>query len=127
MQTAGVINLFDDFNEEFSLLDPQFLQDVANMKEKNIASELLGKLLQDKIHQYKRNNLVKACLFSEKMEEIMNRWRNLQISNAEVIEELLKLANQIQEDSKEADNLGLSEEEKACYDALTKPEAVRDF
>ncbi len=127
VQTLGVINLFDDFSEEFSLLDPQFLQDVANMKEKNIASELLKKLLQDKIHQYKRSNLVKSTLFSKKMEEIMNRWRNMQITNAEVIEELLKLANEIQKDSKEANSLGLSEEEKAFYDALTKPKAVRDF
>lgn len=127
VQTSGVINLFDDFSEEFSLLDPLFLQDVARMKEKNIASELLRKLLQDKIHQYKRNNVVKAGLFSEKMEEIMNRWRNLQITNAEVIEELLKLADEIQADSKEANDLGLTEEEKAFYDALTKPEAVRDF
>lgn len=127
VQCSGVINLFGDMDTEFSLLNPSFLMDVAKMKEKNIASELLKKLLQDKIHEYKRSSIVKSRVFSEKMEEIMNQWRNLQISNAEVIEELLKLAGEINEDLKEGDKLGLTQDEKAFYDALTKPKAVKDF
>ena len=57
----------------------------------------------------------------------MNRWRNMQITNAEVIEELLKIAKEIKEAASEANSLGLTDEEMAFYDALTKPQAVKDF
>lgn len=127
VKSDGVINLFNGMTTEFSLMDPAFMKEVAALKEKNIASELLRKLLQDKIRMYKRTNLVQSMQFSEKMEEILNRWRNALISNAEVIEELIKLAHQIQEAEKEGDVLGLTYEEKAFYDALTKPQAVKDF
>lgn len=123
----GVINIFDGINTEFSIFDEKFLKEIRELKEKNIASELLRKLLQDKVHEYKRTNLVKSKAFSEKMEEIMNKWRNMQITNAEVIEELLEIANRIKAEVEQANSLGLTEEEMAFYDALTKPRAVRDF
>ena len=127
VSSNGVINVFENINTEFSLFDEKFLKEVSELKEKNIASELLRRLLQDKVHDYKRTNLVQAKAFSEKMEDIMNRWRNMQITNAEVIEELLKIAEEIKSESQKASDLGLSEEEMAFYDALTKPQAVRDF
>lgn len=123
----GVINVFDSIDTEFSIFDEKFLKEVSELKEKNIASTLLKRLLQDKVHDYKRTNLVKAQVFSEKMEDIMNRWRNMQITNAEVIEELLRIAEEIKEESEKANSLGLTDEEMAFYDALTKPQAVRDF
>ena len=123
----GVINVFESIDTEFSIFDEKFLKEVSQLKEKNIASELLRRLLQDKVHDYKRTNLVQAKVFSEKMEDIMNRWRNMQITNAEVIEELLKIAEEIKEEATKANELGLSEEEMAFYDALTKPQAVKDF
>lgn len=123
----GVINVFDNIDAEFSIFDEKFLKEVSELKEKNIASELLRRLLQDKVHDYKKTNLVQAKVFSEKMEDIMNRWRNMQITNAEVIEELLQIANAIKDEALKANSLGLSEEEMAFYDALTKPQAVKDF
>ena len=112
---------------DFSLLDEKFLKEVYAMKQKNLASELLKKLLADKIRDYKRTNVVKAKAFSEKMEEILNKWRNMQITNAEVMEQLLLLAGEIKKDILAGNELGLTEEEKAFYDALTKPQAIKDF
>lgn len=123
----GVINVFGDVETEFSIFDDKFLKEISQLKERNIASELLRKLLQDKVHEYKKTNFVKAQKFSEKMEEIMNKWRNMQITNAEVIEELLTIANEIKNETNKANELGLTEEEMAFYDAITKPQAVKDF
>ena len=127
VKSTGVISLFGDGSTDFSLLDEKFMKEVYAMKEKNLASELLKKLLADKIRDYKRTNVVKAKAFSEKMEEIINKWRNMQITNAEVMEQLLLLAGEIKKDILAGNELGLTEEEKAFYDALTKPQAIKDF
>ena len=127
VQSAGVISLFGDESLEFSLLDEKFLKEVYAMEEKNLASELLKKLLADKIHDFRRTNVVKSKAFSEKMEEILNKWRNMQITNAEVIEQLMALAEEIRKDILEGNELGLSDDEKAFYDALTRPQAIKDF
>jgi len=127
IRSEGVINLFSDKNEEFSLFDPTFLEEVGKMKEKNLAAELLKKLLSEQITAYKRTNLVQAEKFSERMQRIMNAYRNGQLTNAEVIEELQKMAADIAKAHQEGADLGLSQEELAFYDAITKPEAVKDF
>ena len=89
--------------------------------------ELLKKLIQEQISVYKRTNLVKSELFSERMQRLMNAYINGQINNAVVIEELLKMAAAINEDHNAGEQLGLSVEEKAFYDALLKPAAIKDF
>ena len=127
IRSEGVINLFSDRDEEFSLFDPAFLEEISKMKEKNLAAELLRKLLSEQIAAYQRTNLVQAEKFSERMQRIMNAYRNGQLTNAEVIEELRKMAADIQQAHREGDELGLSPEEMAFYDAITRPEAVRDF
>lgn len=127
IRSDGVINLFSDKDEEFSLFDPAFLEEIGKMKEKNLAAELLKKLLSEQIAVYQRTNIVKAEKFSERMQRIMNAYRNGQITNAEVIEELRKMASDIAKARQEGDDLGLSQEELAFYDAITKPEAVKDF
>jgi type I restriction enzyme R subunit len=127
VRSEGVINLFSDKNEEFSLFDPAFLEEVGKMKEKNLAAELLRKLLSEQIAAYQRTNLVQAERFSERMQRLMNAYRNGQITNAEVIEELRKMAADMKMAHQEGENLGLSPEELAFYDAITKPEAVKDF
>lgn len=127
VRSEGVINLFSDRDEEFSLFDPAFLEELGKMQEKNLAVELLRKLLSEQISVYQRTNLVQAEKFSERMLKIMNAYRNSQVSNAEVIDELRKMADDIAKAHKEGDALGLSEEEIAFYDAITKPEAVKDF
>ena len=127
IKSEGVINLFSDIKEEFSLFDPKFLQEVANMKEKNLAVELLKKLIAEQVSVYRRTNVVKSEKFSEIMQRSLNAYLNGMLTNEEVIEEMLKLAKQIATAQKEGDQLGLTADELAFYDALTKPQAIKDF
>lgn len=127
IKSEGVINLFSDIKEEFSLFDPKFLQEVANMKEKNLAVELLKKLIAEQVSVYRRTNIVKSEKFSEIMQRSLNAYLNGMLTNEEVIEEMLKLAKQIAAAQKEGDQLGLTADELAFYDALTKPQAIKDF
>ncbi len=127
IKASGVINLFADVNSNFSLFDPKFLEEVGKMKEKNLAVELLKKLIAEQVHIYKRTNVVKSQKFSEIIQQVMNRYLNGMLTNEQVIEELLNLAKQIQEAQKEGEALGLTAEELAFYDALTKPRAIKDF
>ena len=127
IKSDGVINLFSDIKEEFSLFDPKFLQEVANMKEKNLAVELLKKLISEQVAVYRRTNIVKSEKFSEIMQRSINAYLNGMLTNEEVIEEMLKLAKQIAADQKEGNKLGLNANELAFYDALTKPQAIKDF
>lgn len=127
IKSDGVINLFSDIKEEFSLFDPKFLQEVANMKEKNLAVELLKKLISEQVSVYRRTNVVKSEKFSDIMQRAINSYLNGMLTNEEVIEEMLKLAKQIAADQKEGNKLGLNADELAFYDALTKPQAIKDF
>ena len=127
IKSDGVINLFSDIKEEFSLFDPKFLEEISKMKEKNLAVELLKKLIAEQISIYRRTNVVKSEKFSEIIQEAMNRYLNGMLTNEQVIEELLNLAKQIASAQKEGDDLGLTPDEMAFYDALTKPQAVKDF
>lgn len=127
IKSDGVINLFSDIKEEFSLFDPKFLQEVANMKEKNLAVELLKKLIAEQVSVYRRTNVVKSEKFSEIMQRSLNAYLNGMLTNEEVIEEMLKLAKQIVAEQKEGDKLGLTADELAFYDALTKPQVIKDF
>ena len=127
IRSEGVINLFSDVSREFSLFDPTFLEEIARMKEKNLALELLKKLILEQVSIYKRTNIVKSEKFSEKMQRLINSYINGLITNEEVIAEMLKLAKQMAEARKEGRNHGLSPEEEAFYDALNRPQAVKDF
>lgn len=127
IKSDGVINLFSDIEEEFSLFDPKFLEEVANMKEKNLAVELLKKLIAEQVSVYRRTNVVKSEKFSEIMQRSINAYLNGMLTNEQVIEEMLKLAKQIAAAQKEGEKLGLTADELAFYDALTKPQAIKDF
>ena len=127
IKSDGVINLFSDIKEEFSLFDPKFLQDVANMKEKNLAIELLKRLISNQVSVYRRTNVVKSEKFSEIMQRSLNAYLNGMLTNEEVIAEMLKLAKQIAADRAEGEKLGLTADELAFYDALVKPQAIKDF
>ncbi len=127
IKSDGVINLFSDIKEEFSLFDPKFLQEVGKMKEKNLAVELLKKLIAEQVYVYRRTNIVKSEKFSEIMQKAVNSYLNGMLTNEEVIEEMLKLAREIAAANKEGDKLGLTSDELAFYDALTKPQAIHDF
>ena len=127
IKSDGVINLFSDIKEEFSLFDPKFLQDIANMKEKNLAIELLKRLISNQVSVYRRTNVVKSEKFSEIMQRSLNAYLNGMLTNEEVIAEMLKLAKQIAADKQEGEKLGLTADELAFYDALVKPQAIKDF
>ena len=127
IKSDGVINLFQDVKEEFSLFDPKFLDEISKMKEKNVAVEVLKKLLAEQVSIYKRTNFVKSEKFSEIIKAAMNRYINGMITNEEVIEELLNIAKQIAKAKEEGNELGLTTDELAFYDALIKPAAIKDF
>lgn len=127
IKSEGVINLFSDVKGEFSLFDAQFLEEIANMKEKNLAVELLKRLIAEQVAIYKRTNLVKSEKFSEIIQSAMNKYLNGLLTNEEVIAELLKLAKDIAKAHEEGEALGLSQDELAFYDAITKPQAIKDF
>lgn len=127
VKSQGVINLFSDVKAEFSLFDAAFLEEISKMKEKNIAIELLKRLLAERVAMYKRTNLVQSEKFSELLNQALSNYLKGMLTNEEVIQELLKLAQTIAETESEKDNLGLNAEEKAFYDALTRPRAVQDF
>lgn len=127
VKSEGVINLFSDVSEEFSLFDPKFLEEISKMKEKNLAVELLKKLIAEQVQIYRRTNVVKSEKFSEIIQSAMNKYLNGMLTNEQVIQELLDLAKQIAVAQKEGDKLGLTADELAFYDALTKPQAIKDF
>ncbi len=127
IKSEGVINLFSDMQEEFSLFDPKFFEEISKMKEKNLAIELLKKLIAEQVSIYRRTNVVKSEKFSEIMQRAINAYLNGMLTNEEVIAEMLKLAKQLAEAHKEGEQLGLTADELAFYDALTKPQAIKDF
>lgn len=127
IQSTGVINLFADKDSDFNLFDSAFLEEVSRMKEKNVAVELLKRLIADQVKIYRRTNIVQSQKFSERMQKTLNSYLNGLLTNEQVIEEMMQLAKEMAAASQEGNKLGLSHEELAFYDALTKPAAIRDF
>ena len=127
VQSDGVINLFTDVDKEFNLFNTAFMEEISKMPEKNLAVELLKKLIGEQVRVYQRTNLVKSKQFSEMLDGIVKKYLNGMLTNEQVIEELMKMAEDIANAHKEGNAMGLSDEELAFYDALTKPEAIKDF
>ena len=125
VKTEGVINIFGDRQVEFSLFDEAFIQEIKNMKERNLAVELLTRLLREKIKQQQKTNVTQSDLFSDMLSQSLSNYLKGLLTNEEVIAELLRMAEQIKHSQEEADSLGLTPEEKAFYDALSTPEGVR--
>jgi type I restriction enzyme R subunit len=126
IQSEGVVNLFADVEREFSLFDEKFIEEIRNMKERNIAVQLLEKLLKERIRNYERTNVVQSQKFSDLMNQALSNYLKGMLTNEEVIEELLKMAQAIKQDEEEGNELGLSQEEKAFYDALSSPEGIKE-
>lgn len=127
----GVVNIFEKSgqrNPEISLLSEEYMAQVRRMKQKNIAAEMLRKLLEDNIKVFSRTGVVKAQLFSDKMKSVLKRYNNRMITSAEVIEELLKLSKEMTDAYNAGDEKGLTQEELAFYDALVAdPEVLRNM
>ncbi|GBE13719.1 type-1 restriction enzyme R protein [bacterium BMS3Bbin14] len=103
---------------DISILSDEFLAEVRQLPQRNLALELLRKLLGDEIKTRMRKNVVQARSFAEMLEEAINKYQNRAIEAAEVIEELIKLAKEMREAQKRGENLGLNDDEIAFYDAL---------
>ena len=103
---------------DISILSDQFLAEVRGLKHKNVAAELLEKLLKDELRVRSKRNLVQGQVFSEKLKKALNAYHNRAITTAEVIEELIKLAKDLDAATKRGESLGLNDDEIAFYDAL---------
>lgn len=117
----GVIDIFEAAGlpkPDISILSEEFLEDVRKMPQRNLAVELLRKLLNDEIKVRSRRNLVQSRSFAELLEKSIRAYQNRVIEAAQVIEELIELARQMREASKRGEDLGLGEDELAFYDAL---------
>ena len=129
IEQDGVYNIFAEAgkkNPEISILSEEYMEKIRRMKHKNIAAEMLRKLLEDNIRVFARTGVVKSQIFSEKMQKLLKMYNNRLITSAEVIEELLNLSKEMAEAYKAGDEKGLSVEELAFYDALVAdPEVLR--
>lgn len=127
VKAEGVVEILNTKGTEFNLFDEEFLKEIAKMKEKNLALELLKRLLEQHIRKHARKNMTQAEKFSEMLDARLADYLRGLISNEEVIQELLKMAHELKAHAEQASALGLTEEEQAFYDALTRPQAVKDF
>jgi type I restriction enzyme R subunit len=129
VKSDGVVNLFPEADScnAFSLFDIKFINEIANMPERNLSIQILKKLLAEQISRYRRINLVKSEKFSELLAQAMNQYLNGMITNEDVIKRLVEMARALVLSKAEGERLGLSEEEQAFFDALVKPEAIKDF
>ena len=111
---------------DISILSDEFLAEVRGMPQRNLAVELLEKLLKGEIKTRSRRNVVQARAFSEMLEQSLRRYQNRAIETAKVIEELIQLAKDMRRASQRGEALGLTEDEVAFYDALeTNDSAVK--
>ena len=131
IEQDGLVNIFEEAGQkkpEISILSDEYMERVRKMKHKNVAAEMLRSLLEDNIKVFARTGVVKAQLFSEKMQGVLKRYNNRMITSAEVIEELLNLSKEMTEAYAAGEQLGLSPEELAFYDALVAdPEVLRNM
>jgi len=128
--SEDIIDVFDTLGvkrPEISILSEEFLKEVQEMKHKNLAMEMLKKLLEGNLKALEKHNLVKAEKFSERLQKALNQYRNQALTNAEVIEELIRMAHDIKKMREEHEAMGLSEDEIAFYDALTADDIVKEM
>jgi type I restriction enzyme R subunit len=127
--SEGVIDLYDAAgiqNPDISILSDEFLQEVEDMEYKNIAIELLRKLLEDEIKTRSRSNIIRSKKLSDMLQEAIRKYQNNLLTSVEVIDELIKMAKEIREGDKELEASGLSVDEIAFYDALIDNESAKE-
>ena len=117
----GVMDIFDAAGlkkPDISILSEEFLAEVQDMPQRNLAVELLQKLLKGELATRRRKNVVQARSFAEMLEQTIRRYQSRAVEAAQVIEELISLARELREANAHGEELGLSEDELAFYDAL---------
>jgi type I restriction enzyme R subunit len=127
--SEGIIDVFDAAGirkPDISILSDEFLREIQGMERKNIALELLKKLLNDEIRIRMKKNLIQSRKFSEMLEEAIRKYQNNLLTTTQVIDELIRMARDIQELDKRGKELNLSDEELAFYDALADNQSARD-
>ena len=129
IESHGVIDVYRELGvekPEISILSDRFLDEFQTMKYKNLAFEALKKLLSDEIKVRFKDNKIKNRKFSEMLDEAIRKYQNRSIDSAQVIIELVELAKEVREAQKRGEELGLSDDEVAFYDALADNESARD-
>jgi type I restriction enzyme R subunit len=126
--TEGVVDIFKAAglkNPDIGILSDEFLAEVKGLPQKNLAVELLRKLLNDELRVRRKKNLVQSEAFSEKLEKTIVRYRNRAIEAAQVIEELIGLAREMREARRRGEDLKLNDDEAAFYEALADNDSAK--
>lgn len=125
-----VIDIFDAAGikkPEISVLDDDFLEEMRDMKHKNLALEVLKKLLNDEIKIRAKHNIIQSRSLMEMLESSIKRYQNNLITAAEIIQEMIELAKEIKEADKRGEKMGLSRDELAFYDAVANNQSAKDL
>ena len=128
LASDGVVNIFEAAGIKTPTLDilsEEFLLEVKNMEQKNLAFELLRKLLNDEVKIRKRKNMTQGKKFSEMLENIIKKYHNNQIDTAQVIQELSEIAREMKLEDKKAEDIGLTPEEYAFYSVLSENDSTK--
>jgi type I restriction enzyme R subunit len=124
-----VINIFDEAgikNPDVSIISEEFLEEVEGMEHKNLAVELLKKLLRDEIKAQRRTNIVQSRKLAEMLEDALNRYKNQVIGVTDVLQELVNIGKDVEAAKKRGEELGLEPYEYAFYQALAQNDSARD-
>lgn len=127
--SEGIVDVFDAAGikkPDISILSDEFLEEVKHMERKNLALELLKKLLNDEIRTRTKKNLIQSKKLSEMLENAIRKYQNNLLTSAQVIEELIQIAKDIRQSDKRGDGLNLNEDELAFYDALANSESAKE-
>lgn len=127
--SGGVVDIFDAAGikkPNISILSEEFLQEIRSMKRQNIALELLKKILNNELKTYTAKNVVQARTFSDMLLASIKKYQNNLLTAAQVIDELISLAKDIQRVGRRGEELGLSDEEIAFYDALAQSQNAQE-
>lgn len=128
LSSGGVVDIFEAAGiktPSVSILSDEFLLEVKNMQQKNVAFELLKKLLSDDIKLRKHKNLTQFKRFSEMIENVVKKYHNNQLDSAQIIEELSAIAQEMRLEDHKADELGLTPEEYAFYSVLNQNDSTK--
>lgn len=128
LASEGVVDIFQAAGiktPSLDILSDDFLLEVKNMEQKNIAFELLRKLLNDEVRIRRRKNMAQGKRFSEMLESVIKRYHNNQIDTAQVIQELSDIAKEMKLEDKKAGDIGLTPEEYAFYSVLSENESTK--
>ncbi len=127
--TEEVVDIYQTLgieNPDISILSDDFLKDVEGLQQKNVAVELLNKLLKGQVKSLMKTNATVSKRFSEMLSKSIQKYNNRSIEASKVIEELIQMAKEIKQEQKRGNDLGLSTEEIAFYDALASHETAKE-